>query len=89
MEIYNNILDKINLNTKKILNLIDIKIIDNEILIFLRIGGGNRDAYAEYHWELSKNKYYIKDEDDKKDNTIAIYYFQLNNDEPNIVINNA
>jgi hypothetical protein len=89
MEIYNDIINKINLNTKKILNLVDINILDNIIMIYMRIGGGNRDAYAEYHWELSKNKYYIKDHDDKNDNTIAIYYFQLNNAEPKIVINNA
>jgi len=77
-----------NVDTKKILDAIGIKEeeiprlrgvgIDNEkILIHTRTGGGNRDDYVEQNDALTKNKYYLSDEDDDYDCTYANFWFSI------------
>lgn len=71
--------------SEEILGLIGLKesdverfrgcIIDgNKIVVFARTGGDNREEYSNDH--LTKNPYYLYDEDDCFDDTYANYYFR-------------
>ncbi len=46
------------------------------VRVYTRIGGGNREAYAEVIGILRGHRLYIKDEDDTLDSTYASFYFR-------------
>jgi len=85
MSFYNMIFGK-NPDTKDILALLglsetdierfrDCYINDDEICIYTRTGGGNREYYPNE--VLTSHPNYIRDEDDDYDCTYATYYFSL------------
>jgi hypothetical protein len=48
-----------------------------EIIIHTRTGGGNRESYEEENEELTRNPFYIGDEDDDFDSTYANFAFRF------------
>lgn len=85
MSLYNMLFGK-NSNTESILNSLGLKEYDverfrdcridsdkQEIWIYTRTGGGNRDYYPNEL--LTSNQNYKYDEDDDFDSTYATYYF--------------
>ena len=49
----------------------------DKICIHTRTGGGNRESYEEENTLLTKNKYYLYDEDDDFDCTYANFWFKI------------
>ena len=49
-------------------------IVGDEIVVYARTGGNNREYYSNY--KLTQNPYYLYDEDDSWDSTYANYYFR-------------
>ncbi len=47
-----------------------------EIILYTRIGGGNREAHADTIEKLRGRPNYIRDEDDSFDETFASFYFR-------------
>lgn len=47
-----------------------------EIAIYTRVGGGNRESYAEVIELIRKIPTYLRDEDDSFDSTFATFYFR-------------
>lgn len=48
-----------------------------EIIVTTRLGGGNRNYYRQVFTNMKKNENYIKDEDDKFDNTYCYFRFKV------------
>jgi len=82
LDLYNNV------NTKQILKAIGIKeddiprlrgvgIDDGKILIHTRTGGGNRECYEEENDNLTKNEFYLYDEDEEFDCTYANFWYRI------------
>jgi hypothetical protein len=46
------------------------------IAVYTRIGGGNREGYAEFIERNQANPHYIRDADDDFDSTYATFYFR-------------
>ena len=74
------------MSEKEILNLLGLKegdisryrgcdVIGDEIVIYARTGGDNRNYYSNE--KLTQNPYYLYDEDDDYDETYANYYFSV------------
>lgn len=53
------------------------EILENQIVICTRTGGNNRKYYSNE--TLTRNPYYLYDEDDDFDNTYAYFYFEIPN----------
>ena len=53
----------------------DCFIRENEIVIYTRTGGDNREYYP--NTALTENEHYLRDEDDDVDCTYASYYFSF------------
>lgn len=71
------ILKLIDLDYKKIERFRDcgIDYEENQIWIYTRTGGANRETYKNEI--LTKNKYYLNDKDDNYNNTYAEYNFKV------------
>lgn len=86
MSLYNLLFGK-NPNTKALLAFLELNELDierfrdcwinddNELVIYTRTGGGNRECYPNE--ALTSHPLYIRDEDDDFDSTYAKYYFAL------------
>ena len=83
---YEKLLAILNLELDNIPRFRDILIKDNNIIIYTRTGGGNREYYDDVNFEnkhgpwnstLRKSSYYVKDEDDAFDKTYANFYFSF------------
>lgn len=51
--------------------------LDPFISVYMRIGGGNREAYEDEIKEMQKSAHYLKDYDDDFDNTFATFIFLI------------
>lgn len=51
-----------------------------KVILYTRIGGGNRPDYSDVIKELRSNKNYIKDYDDEFDSTFASFEFKIPED---------
>ena len=49
----------------------------DEIAVYTRNGGGNRESYEEVFAELEEHENYLRDEDDEFDCTYATIYFSI------------
>ena len=91
MSLYNMLFGK-NPNTKDILSVLGLEEgyierfrdcwvdeDENEICIYTRTGGWNREDFP--NTILTSNKYYLYDEDDDFDNTYATYHFSIPEEE--------
>lgn len=58
----------------------DAFVSENEIAVYTRNGGGNRDDYADVFGVLSLHPNYLRDEDDDFDCTYATIYFSIPED---------
>lgn len=50
------------------------------IAVYTRLGGANREDYAEVIEGLQDNEFYLVDRDDGFDNTYATFYFRMPDD---------
>lgn len=73
----NFILSTLELNREMVGRFRDCFVINGEIAIYTRNGGGNRDDYAEVFEQLSNHPCYLRDEDDAFDSTYATIYFKF------------
>lgn len=55
----------------------DVYIKDGHIIVHTRTGGGNREYYTEENEVLTKNRFYLFDEDSSYDNTYANFHFSF------------
>jgi hypothetical protein len=85
MSLYNMLFGE-NVNSEIILAILGLKksdieryrdcsLEDEEITIYTRTGGGNREDYPNIG--LIENPYYLGDEDDEGDSTYALYHFSI------------
>lgn len=69
------ILALINLKESDIERFRDCHIRKEDIIIYTRTGGGNREDYPNEI--LTNSPYYLRDKDDDDDNTYATFYFKF------------
>lgn len=55
----------------------DAFVSEGKILIYARLGGGNRDEYKEVIAKLQEHPCYLSDKDDNFDSTYASFYFSF------------
>lgn len=55
----------------------DCYIKDNQICVYTRCGGGNREDYQSVFDEMEKHPCYYDDQDDDFDSTYATFYFSF------------
>jgi hypothetical protein len=55
----------------------DAFVTNGEIAVYTRLGGGNREGYAETIEKLQKHPLYLRDKDDSYDSTYATFYFRI------------
>lgn len=49
----------------------------DEVTVFTRTGGGNREEYAEQNDAMTRNEYYLRNNDWEMDATYAEWHFRL------------
>ena len=58
----------------------DCFVTNDEIAIYTRNGGGNRDTQGEAIRRMQQHPNYLRDKDDSYDNTYATFYFSFPED---------
>lgn len=59
---------------------------DNDIIIYTRTGGGNREEFKEQNEALRRNEHFLRDEDDSFDSTYALFHYRIPEDIKDIIV---
>lgn len=55
----------------------DCYVSDNFIVVYTRLGGGNRDYYENVYEKMKKHPQFVRDEDDSFDCTYSSFFFKI------------
>jgi hypothetical protein len=75
--IADDILSTLGLNKASVGRFRDAFVMNGEIVIYTRNGGGNREQFQPIIDELKKHPCYLRDEDDDFDSTYCSIYFKF------------
>lgn len=55
----------------------DAFVADDEIVVYTRLGGGNRPDYQDVFEKMKRHPLYLRDADDKFDSTYCSFFFRI------------